>query len=83
MIAGMTERAVRDVIANAIERVATDDLGTTEDFYTYGLDSLDHAQILMAIEEAFGLPIAEAEVEGCRSIQAILDLAARPVEPTC
>lgn len=83
MTAQVTEQRVREVIAGVIDRVATDDLGLAEDFDDFGLDSLDHAQILMAIEETFGLLIAEEEVEGCRSIQAILDLAARPVEPAC
>lgn len=83
MTARLTEQGVRDVIAGVVERIATDDLGTSEDFYDFGFDSLDHAQILMAIEEAFGVLIAEEDVDGCRSIRAILDHVARPVEPAC
>ncbi len=79
----LSERAVRDVVAGVIDRVATDDLGLAEDFYDFGLDSLDHAQILMAIEETFDLAIAEEDVDRCRSIQAILDHAARSVTPAC
>lgn len=79
----LTEQGVRHVISSVVERVSTDDLGTSEDFYDFGFDSLDHAQILMGIEEAFGLLIAEDDVDECRSIQAILDHAARSVEPAC
>lgn len=79
----LTEQGVRDVISNVVDRITTDDLGTSEDFYDFGFDSLDHVQILMGIEEAFGLPIGEDDVDACRSIQAILDHAARPVEPVC
>lgn len=79
----LTEQGVRDVISSVVERVSTDDLGTTEDFYDFGFDSLDHAQILMGIEEAFGLLIAEDDVDECRSIQTILDHAARPVRSVC
>ena len=79
----LTEQGVRDVISSVVERVTADDLGTSEDFYDFGFDSLDHVQIMMGIEEAFGLLIGEDDVDACRSIQAILDHAARPVEPAC
>lgn len=79
----LTEQGVRDVISSVIDRITTDDLGTAEDFYDFGFDSLDHAQILMGIEDAFGLPIGEDDVDACRSIQAILDHASRPVAPGC
>ena len=79
----LTEQGVRDVISSVVERVTADDLGTSEDFYDFGFDSLDHVQILTGIEEAFGLLIGEDDVDACRSIQAILDHAARPVEPAC
>lgn len=79
----LTEQAVRDVIASVVERVSTDDLGASEDFYNFGLDSLDHAQILMRVEEVLGVPVADEDFDDCRSIRAIIEYATRPVERTC
>ena len=79
----LTEQGVRQIISTVVERVCADDLGASEDFYVFGFDSLDHAQILMRIEEVFGLQIAEDDVEHCRSIDAIIEYAARPIQPAC
>lgn len=83
MTVKLTEQAVRDVIASVVERVSTDDLGASEDFYDFGFDSLDHAQILMRVEEVLGVPVADEDVDDCRSINAILEYAARPVDRAC
>lgn len=79
----LTEQGVREVISSVVERISSDDLGPSEDFYDFGFDSLDHAQILMRIEEVFGVLIAEGDFDDCRSIGAIIDYAARPFEPAC
>ncbi|TAJ97412.1 MAG: acyl carrier protein [Reyranella sp.] len=79
----VTEQGVREIIAGVVERVCTDDLQASEDFYDFGFDSLDHAQILMRIEEVFGVLIAEDDLDDCRSIEAIIEYAARPVGQAC
>ncbi|MCC7275276.1 MAG: acyl carrier protein [Alphaproteobacteria bacterium] len=71
----LTEEAVRAAIEGAIDRVAVATLERDADFYDVGLDSLDHAQILMALEELHGLRIPEDDVDACRSIAAIIDYA--------
>jgi acyl carrier protein len=79
----LTEQGVREVISSVVVRIGSDDLGVSEDFHDFGFDSLDHAQILMRIEEVFGVLIAADDFDACRSIGAILDYAARPIEPAC
>ncbi len=79
----VTEQEVREIIASVVERVSSDDLQASEDFYDFGFDSLDHAQILMRVEEVFGVVIAEGDFDECRSIETIIAYAARPAEQSC
>ncbi|MFG1358096.1 acyl carrier protein [Xanthobacter pseudotagetidis] len=68
----LDEGAVRQAIREAVDRPGVDSLGADTDFYRVGLDSLDHAQILMRVEELFGLTVADADFDLCRSISAIV-----------
>ncbi len=74
----LSEKDVRDAIADAVDRVSLDDLGVDENFYRFGLDSLDHAQILIRLEELYGLRVADADFEKCLSIAAIVDYSRAP-----
>lgn len=47
------------------------DLDPYEDFYSQGLDSLDHVQIIMKVEEEFGITISDADYDECVSIERI------------
>lgn len=47
------------------------ELDPQEDFYTQGLDSLDHVQILMKIEELFGVQFGDSDYDACSSLQQI------------
>lgn len=69
----LSEKDVRDAITAAVDRVSVDDLGIDENFHRFGLDSLDHAQILIRLEEIHGLRVADADFEKCLSIAAIID----------
>lgn len=77
----LTEQIVRAVIGGAVDRVSTSDLESAEDFYDFGLDSLDHAMILLRLEETYGLHVAEEDFELCSSIEAIVAYAARQADP--
>jgi acyl carrier protein len=71
-MAGMDEAAVRRAIREAVDRPMVASLEADTDFYDVGLDSLDHAQILMRIEELYGLVVADTDFDLCRSIAAIV-----------
>ena len=62
------EEKVKDIIVEelGVEREKlTDDASFMEDL---GADSLDTVEIIMAIEEAFGLEIPESEQEKIRTV---------------
>lgn len=58
-------------------KIADIDLDPSDDFYTQGLDSLDHVQILMKIEEEFGLTISDDDYDECVSIERIKNFVLR------
>lgn len=75
----LSEQQIRDAIAYVLaDRSGVSDLGLAEDFFEFGLDSLDHAQILMRLEELHDFRVADEDFDACRSIAAIL--AYRPQE---
>ena len=55
--------------ANA--KLAGMELEPDMDFYTQGLDSLDHVQILMKVEEDFGVTFADTDYDSCNSLDSI------------
>jgi acyl carrier protein len=59
--------AAREANAKLAQRV----LDPQEDFYTQGLDSLDHVQILMKVEEVFGAAFADTDYDALNSLDAI------------
>lgn len=73
----ITEQNIRDAISGAVEEFDADAIGTADDFFEVGLDSLDHATILLAIQEEFGLTIPDEAIDECRSIDGILAYAAK------
>lgn len=74
----LSEEQVRAAIAEAVDRAGAASIGADTDFEDAGLDSLDHAQILIRIEERYGLHVADADMAECRSIAAILAYSRRP-----
>ena len=71
----LTEQDVRKTIGNAVEDFEADSLKASDDFLEAGLDSLDHATILLGIQEEHGLTIPDEAIEECRSIDGILAYA--------
>ena len=74
----LTEEQVRAAIATAVDRVGADTMDPDTDFDDAGLDSLDHAQILIRVEELYGVRVADEDFAECRSIAAIVAYSARP-----
>lgn len=68
----LTEQNIRDVISGAVEDFDAGSIGPSDDFFEAGLDSLDHATILLLIQEEYGLTIPDDAIDDCRSIEGIL-----------
>ena len=47
------------------------ELDPEEDFYTQGLDSLDHVQIIMKVEEFSGVQFGDSDYDACTSLLEI------------
>ncbi len=73
----ITEKQVRDVIRNVRENYDADALPIDEDFAEAGLDSLDHASILLELQGETGIVFPEGIEDQLNSIQAILDYSAK------
>lgn len=71
----LTEEQVRAAIADAIDRVDAATIGPETDFGDAGMDSLDHAQVLIRVEELYGLRVADEDIALCDSIAAIIAYA--------
>lgn len=71
----LTEADVRMAIGGVIDHVDAAKIELSADFYDLGLDSLHHAQIILRVEELYGLRIPDEDFEACRSIDAILEYA--------
>lgn len=71
----ITEQDIRDVIGKTIDDFDAAALSASDDFFDAGLDSLDHATVLLGIQEDCGLTIPDEAVDQCRSINGILEYA--------
>ena len=74
-----------DYIARA-RKIIADHLGIDQDRVTpdavlsdLGADSLDHIELVMAFEEAFGFEISDDEAEHVLTVQQVFDLLTRLV----
>lgn len=61
----------------ANQKLESLELDVELDFYTQGLDSLDHVQILMKVEEAFGAHFEDTDYDECHSIERIAEYLVR------
>ena len=68
----ITSLNIRKVIKETVMGFEIEALDEDEDFTDAGIDSLDHAVILLALDEEFGIKIADSDVDKCNSIDNIL-----------
>ena len=64
-------QAIKSAALQANAKLSLLDLDPEEDFYTQGLDSLDHVQILMKVEELTGVQFGDSDYDACSSLQQI------------
>lgn len=68
----LTVAQVRDVMSSVVHGFDASSLDEERPFFELGIDSLDAAQVLMAIEERFGLRVADGDFELCDSLANIV-----------
>ena len=73
----LTETDIREAIRKIVVGFEVDELEVGTDFIDAGMDSLDHVDVLLCIQETHGLHVPDGDVEDCRSIHGILEFAER------
>lgn len=72
----MTINELKRLIENTIEGFNASQLMPDTPFSQSGLDSLDHATILMAIDEAYGIKIPDEDMDQCFSLNSTIQYLA-------
>jgi len=72
----VTEADIRNAIQKTVVGIDAQAIDVAADFNTAGIDSLDHASILLELQENNGLVVPDEDLAQCRSIQGILTYAA-------
>lgn len=70
------EARIKKIVA---EQLCVEDAEVTNDktFEALGGDSLDHVELVMALEDEFGIEIPDAEWDQIKSVQAAIDRVAK------
>ena len=71
-------------VADRVKKIIVDQLGVEEELVTpdasfvddLGADSLDTVELVMALEEEFGVEVPEEELEGVETVGQAYDLIA-------
>jgi acyl carrier protein len=70
------ERRIQNIISEHMGIEASTIALDTKFVQDLGLDSLDEIEVVMAIEDEFGIEISDKEAECCRCMQDVLNLLA-------
>ena len=65
------DEQLSDLVARVVAHLGDRQLTRDADFYSQGLDSIDHIKIIMDVEETFGLRVPENDYDRLNSISAI------------
>lgn len=68
----LNSETIRSIISEVVIGIDVSTISNATKFQEAGLDSLDHANILLAIEEQHGAKIPDEALEECSSIDGIL-----------
>ena len=71
----VTEADIRAIIQQVVSEEVAVSLAPDQSFLEAGLDSLERAQILIQLEEDFGVSLSDDDFENCNSIADILKYA--------
>lgn len=73
----ISEKEVRAVIAEAVPGIDASKIALDTSLFDAGVDSLDHTNILLGLQEQHQLVVPDEEADKLKSIQDILDYARR------
>ena len=73
----LSEQQIRAAIAKTVLNFDAASLDPNARFQDSGIDSLDHASILLELQESHGLKVPDEAIERCSSIKGILEFAAQ------
>ena len=68
---------LKQLIADTVEGYDPNELEPDTPFSESGLDSLDHASILMAIDEEYGIKIPDEDMDQCFSLNSTIEYLAK------
>ena len=71
----LSEQQIRDAIAKSVLNFDAAALSSSMRFQEAGIDSLDHASILLELQERHGLKVPDEAIQQCSSIAGILEFA--------
>ena len=69
----MDSNGIREIIDEIVIGIDLSSISDIDIFKESGIDSLDHANVLLAVEEKYDVKIPDEDVGKCASIQQILD----------
>ena len=67
----ITEKDILKIISEKTPGIDLEIIKSKTEFSDVGIDSLDHAVILLTLDEEFGIKIADSDVDKCNSIDNI------------
>lgn len=67
------EKTIREMLAEIKEGLDYDNMSVDREFDEAGLDSLDIASLLLAIQDHYDVTIGDEEVDGLNTIGKIVD----------
>ena len=68
----MKTEQIKDLITKVVIGFDTENLREDQNLLDAGIDSLEHMNILLEIEEQCGIEIPDEDIEECSSIRGIL-----------
>lgn len=68
-----TKLGIIEIITDVNPQVHVAEGETDQSLFDLGLDSLDHATILLLIEERFGCKVADDDIEKITTVDAIVE----------
>ena len=71
------EQRVREIVAEQLERDVNDVTNTASFIDDLGADSLDIVELVMKMEEEFGIEIPDEEAEKITTVQLAIDYAVK------
>lgn len=63
---------IRSILQDVVKGIDISRLEDDQDFYEFGIDSLDHSMLLLAVEEKSKIKIPDEAIEICGSVSGIV-----------